>query len=132
MGSVFATHAAVALAGAQQDEQMQKALQGRDVIGQAKGILMAQQGVSADEAFDILRRASQRMNIKLRELAERVASRTPPQEEGAAYSPPLHHPRTHSTVLDSLSPTADQGGMNGAPPEARLDAGGRGAPDIGC
>ncbi|MDP9070406.1 MAG: GAF and ANTAR domain-containing protein [Actinomycetota bacterium] len=85
VGSVFATHAAVALAGAQHDEQMQKALQGRDVIGQAKGILMAQQHVSADEAFDILRRASQRMNIKLRELAERVASRTPPDEkEGAA------------------------------------------------
>ncbi len=84
IGSVFATHAAVALAGAQQDEEMHKALQSRDVIGQAKGILMAQQGVSADEAFDILRRASQRMNIKLRELAERVASRTPPEEGGAA------------------------------------------------
>ena len=38
---------------------------------------------TADEAFDILRRASQRMNIKLRELAERVASRTLPEEEGA-------------------------------------------------
>ena len=84
VGSVFATHAAVALAGAQQDEQMHKALQGRDVIGQAKGILMAQQNVSADEAFDILRRASQRMNIKLREVAERVASRTPPDEQGVA------------------------------------------------
>ena len=84
VGSVFATHAAVALAGAQQDEQMHKALQGRDVIGQAKGILMAQQNVTADEAFDILRRASQRMNIKLRELAERVASRTPSDEQGAA------------------------------------------------
>lgn len=83
VGSVFATHAAVALAGAQQDEQMYKALQSRDVIGQAKGILMAQQGVSADEAFDILRRASQRMNIKLRELADRVASRTPPDEQSA-------------------------------------------------
>ena len=84
VGSVFATHAAVALAGAQHDEHLQNALQTRDVIGQAKGILMAQQDVSADEAFDILRRASQRMNIKLRELAERVASRTPPDEQGAA------------------------------------------------
>jgi len=82
VGSVFATHAAVALAGAQQNEQMDKALQSRDVIGQAKGILMAQQNVSADEAFDILRRASQRMNIKLRELAERVAFRTPPDQQG--------------------------------------------------
>jgi GAF domain-containing protein len=84
VGAVFATHAAVALAGAQRDEQMQRALQGRDVIGQAKGIIMAQQNVSADEAFDILRRASQRLNMKLRDLAERVASRTPPVEEGAA------------------------------------------------
>ena len=87
VGSVFATHAAVALAGAQHDEQMQKAPQTRDVIGQAKGILMAQQHVTADEAFDVLRRASQRMNIKVRELAERVASRTPPDErEGATLA----------------------------------------------
>jgi transcriptional regulator with GAF, ATPase, and Fis domain len=85
MGSVFATHAAVALSGAQHDEQMRLALQSRDVIGQAKGILMARQHVSADEAFAILRRASQRMNVKLRELAERVASPTPPdKKEGAA------------------------------------------------
>lgn len=84
LGSVFATHAAVALAGAQHDEHLQKALQGRDVIGQAKGILMAQQNMNADETFDILRRASQRMNIKLRELAERVATRPPPNREGAA------------------------------------------------
>ncbi|MDP8937857.1 MAG: ANTAR domain-containing protein [Actinomycetota bacterium] len=63
---------------------MQKALRSRDVIGQVKGIVMAQQDVSADEAFDILRRASQRMNIKLREVAERVAARTPPDERGAA------------------------------------------------
>ncbi len=54
------------------------------MIGQVKGIVMAQQDVSADEAFDILRRASQRMNIKLREVAERVAARTPPDERGAA------------------------------------------------
>ena len=84
IGSVFATHAAVALASAQHDEQMLQALLSRDVIGQAKGILMAQQQVTAEEAFEILRRASQRMNMKLRELAERVALRTPPDEEGGA------------------------------------------------
>ncbi len=56
---------------------MEKAVQGRDLIGQAKGILMAQQGVSADEAFAILRRASQRTNTKLREVAEGVVDRPP-------------------------------------------------------
>ena len=73
VGSVFAAHAAVALSSAQRDQQMQDALRSRDTIGQAKGILMARQGVTADEAFDMLRRGSQRLNIKLAELAKRVA-----------------------------------------------------------
>lgn len=72
IGSVFAAHAAVALSTAQHDQQMQDALRSRDTIGQAKGILMARQGVTADQAFDMLRRGSQRLNIKLAELARRV------------------------------------------------------------
>ncbi len=72
VGSVFAAHAAVALSTAQHDQQMQDALRTRDTIGQAKGILMARQGVTADQAFDMLRRGSQRLNIKLAELARRV------------------------------------------------------------
>ncbi|MEY2404625.1 MAG: hypothetical protein QOD38_2176, partial [Acidimicrobiaceae bacterium] len=36
------------------------------------GILMAQSHVSADEAFDLLRRASQRLNEKLTALAQRI------------------------------------------------------------
>lgn len=72
VGSVFAAHAAVALSTAQHDQQMQDALRTRDTIGQAKGILMARQGVTADQAFDMLRRGSQRLNIKLAELAKRV------------------------------------------------------------
>jgi len=55
----------------------------RDVIGQAKGILMARQHISADEAFDMLRRGSQRLNIKLRDLAAQVDTNT---------SPPLGRP----------------------------------------
>ena len=42
------------------------------VIEQAKGILMAQQGCDPDEAFDLLRRASQRFNIPVRVLAARL------------------------------------------------------------
>lgn len=37
---------------------LQRAIESRDVIGQAKGILMAEESVGPDEAFDILRRAS--------------------------------------------------------------------------
>jgi transcriptional regulator with GAF, ATPase, and Fis domain len=80
-GSIFAAHAAVALAAAYQKEHLQEALASRDVIGQAKGILMAQQNVDADQAFDILRRASQRLNMKLRDLARQVTEGSATPEE---------------------------------------------------
>jgi transcriptional regulator with GAF, ATPase, and Fis domain len=75
VGSVFAAHAAVAMASTREKEQLEAKAQTRDVIGMAKGMIIAQQGVSDDEAFDILRRASQRMNIKLRDLAEKMVHR---------------------------------------------------------
>jgi GAF domain-containing protein len=75
-GVVFAAHAAIALSGAQRLEGQEMAIRSRDVIGQAKGILMARQGVSEDRAFDMLRRASQRLNVKLRDVAQRIASDT--------------------------------------------------------
>lgn len=74
VGLVFAAHAAVALSTALHDEQMEEALQSRDLIGQAKGILMAQGRVTAEEAFDMLKVASQGLNRKLRLVAEEVAS----------------------------------------------------------
>ncbi len=81
VGSVFAAHAGVALSTSRHGEHMETALQSRDLIGQAKGIIMAKQGVTADEAFDILRRGSQRLNIKLRELARQVADSAVPGRE---------------------------------------------------
>ena len=50
-----------------------KAVESRDVIGQAKGILMERQKITATEAFDALRLASQQSNIKVVELARRLA-----------------------------------------------------------
>jgi len=44
------------------------------VIEQAKGILMAR---AADDAFDIFRQASQRENLKLRDIAQRIVERRP-------------------------------------------------------
>jgi GAF domain-containing protein len=51
------------------NRQLVEALETRDLIGQAKGILMEREHCSSNEAFDILRRASQRTNRKLREIA---------------------------------------------------------------
>jgi hypothetical protein len=60
--------------------RMQARLESLPVIEQAKGILMAQQRCGPEEAFDLLRRASQRANVKVHVLAaqivEQVASPT--------------------------------------------------------
>ena len=54
-------------------QQLDEAMQSRASIEQAKGILMAQDpSIDAERAFDLLRRASQRENVKLRELAARI------------------------------------------------------------
>jgi len=61
--------------------RLQARLETMPVIEQAKGILMAQQRCGPDEAFDLLRRASQRANVKVSALAahivEQVASPGP-------------------------------------------------------
>lgn len=82
IGLLLAAHAGAALAAARsveaaqlRVEQLQRALLSRDVIGQAKGMLMAQRGLTPEEAFDVLRDASQRLNIKLATIAEAITSR---------------------------------------------------------
>jgi GAF domain-containing protein len=79
---VLAAHAATAIAAVQartaaelRESQLREALRSRDVIGQAKGVLMERRGLSADEAFDVLRRTSQDLNVKLREVAETLVTR---------------------------------------------------------
>ncbi|BBG02184.1 GAF domain-containing protein [Pseudonocardia autotrophica] len=69
----LATCTAVSAAGLQ-EAQLRQAIASRDVIGQAKGILMARRGLTADAAFDVLRRTSQDLNVKLVELAGTLAA----------------------------------------------------------
>jgi GAF domain-containing protein len=87
VATLFAAQASVVLANAQAywdartlSERLGEAMSSRAVIEQAKGILMAAQRCSQDEAFDLLVRASQRENVKLRDIAARIvatASRRP-------------------------------------------------------
>jgi GAF domain-containing protein len=72
VGLLFAGHAAVALATAQEREHLAEAVETRDLIGQAKGILMERHKLTADQAFTLLVRASQHTNTRLRTLAERL------------------------------------------------------------
>ena len=69
---LLATLSAVALADSFHRMRIERALANRDLIGQAKGVLMARHGVQADEAFEMLRAHSQRTNSKLVAVAEQV------------------------------------------------------------
>ncbi|MDQ3932679.1 MAG: GAF and ANTAR domain-containing protein, partial [Actinomycetota bacterium] len=73
VGTIFASHSAVALKAAISEAGQEAAIQSRDVIGQAKGIIMERQGLSADAAFNLLREISQRENRRIRDLADEIA-----------------------------------------------------------
>jgi len=67
---LFATHAAIAVADAQDLNHVSTALASRDTISQAKGILMERYKVTAATAFAMLAKVSQETNRKLSEIAE--------------------------------------------------------------
>jgi GAF domain-containing protein len=76
VGVIFAALAAVAMKSARREAQLEAKAATREVIGIAKGLLMAH-GVTDDEAFEMLRSASQRMNVKIRDIAARMAEGRP-------------------------------------------------------
>jgi transcriptional regulator with GAF, ATPase, and Fis domain len=72
IGQVFAAQASVAMKAALIEAGLQSALRSRDVIGQAKGIVMSRHRLTAGMAFEILERLSQERNEKLAELAATI------------------------------------------------------------
>jgi GAF domain-containing protein len=82
-GSDVAEVIAVAVANADahaqlfdQAHNMRVAMESRATIEQAKGVLMAQRHIDAEQAFEILREASQRYNRKLRDIAFGIVQST--------------------------------------------------------
>jgi hypothetical protein len=93
-GLILAALADIALSSAvaHDDEQrradnLQAAMVTREMIGQAQGILMERERITPDQAFDVLRRASQHLNIKLREVAQALVD-TGEQPETESSAPP--------------------------------------------
>jgi GAF domain-containing protein len=74
LGHVFAAHAALAWDHEREVAGLRTSVESRTLIGQAQGMLMAVHGVSPDDAFGLLREASQRRNIRLRDLAQEVVA----------------------------------------------------------
>lgn len=90
-GHLFASQAAVTLANAQayseatqQVDQLHEAIDTRTMIGQATGLLMAQEGLTSDEAFSKLVKVSQNANIKLRDIARRYVDAWEEKAKGKA------------------------------------------------
>lgn len=67
-------------------EQLRAAVGSRSVIDQALGIIMAQNRCDADEAFQIVRKASHNRNVKLRQVAVEIVT-------SATGKPPVTPPR---------------------------------------
>ena len=86
LAAVFAAHAALALSGVKDTRDLTLMAQTRDVIGQAKGILMERHHITADAAFAVLVRASQNSNRKLRDICEELAL-TGDTSDGQLYRP---------------------------------------------
>jgi AmiR/NasT family two-component response regulator len=71
---LLAAHAGVAMAALRNKTNFDVALASRDLIGQAKGILMERFKVNANDAFGLLILASQHANRKLRDVAGELVS----------------------------------------------------------
>lgn len=96
-GLLLAALATLAFTAAQNHEDAEKrvanlhaALESREVIGQAQGILMEREHITANQAFDMLRRASQHLNLKLREVAQVLVETGERPRTGSRPKPPEH------------------------------------------
>lgn len=84
IGLLFASHAAVALAGAEHEANLRLGMGNRDIIGQAKGILMERHKLTAQQAFAALARVSQEMNRRLVDIARELTD-TGSMPEGRSH-----------------------------------------------
>jgi GAF domain-containing protein len=75
IGLVFAAHSSVAWNAARREDQFKRALASRDIIGQAKGMIMERYGVDAVRAFEVLRKLSQDSNVPLVQVASELVAK---------------------------------------------------------
>jgi hypothetical protein len=101
VGPLFASHAAIAFAGADKVHHLNIAIARRDLIGQAKGILMERFKITAVQAFSILVRVSQDSNRRLFDVAEELTHTGHLNQRTAL---PVQTPAVQGTLLDPGQP----------------------------
>lgn len=76
-----ATHASLALHSTRRGDQFTSALASRDIIGQAKGIVMERFDVDAVAAWELIRKLSQDTNIRVADVARQLVEADHPARQ---------------------------------------------------
>jgi hypothetical protein len=101
IAGLFAAQASLLLYGADQAAHLQRAVDSRDLIGQAKGILMERFDIDASQAFELLISSSQETNIKLTDVAQWLTtSQERRRSGGGSGGPGSDRPRTHLRAVE--------------------------------
>ncbi len=87
MARLLSTHVSVALRSAMADEHLRSAIDSRNLIGQAQGILMERLSLDASRAFAVLSRISQERNVRLIDVAAHLV-----QQRQLPLAPQPAHP----------------------------------------
>ncbi|MBO0826622.1 MAG: ANTAR domain-containing protein [Streptosporangiales bacterium] len=96
LARLYGTHAALAVTSVEKECHLREALDTRETIGQAVGLMMERRRLAPDHAFQVLKRASQDRNVKVRDLARwlvetgddlRPAARGRAQDEAQVAAP---------------------------------------------
>lgn len=99
-GNLFSLQAAILLFGVNDAEHLRRALESRDLIGQAEGVLTERFHLGDDDSFQMLVEASQTTNTKLVDLARWLLDDARRTRRGPISTPPRTHgqaPSTHPT-----------------------------------
>lgn len=92
--AIYSAHAALAMSHAAVVDSLTTAMESRQVIGEATGLLMERYEVTSPQAFQMLVQASQHLNVKLRKVSEMVVEKRvapediPPEDLPAAPASP--------------------------------------------
>ena len=132
--TILATHAALAVAGASaraRATNLEKALTSNREIGVAMGVLMTQHKITRDQAFGLLRLASQNGNRKLADIASEVADtgvlrpNSPRQRAASATNPALSTNPAGAKNPPAATPAGTTGPLKPAGPASPAGAASR-------